>query len=204
MDAKRFDAFSRFLVAPRSRRVVSAALLGGLCSAGSAISRGKKKRKGKKCRRCTWCEKCVKGKCKAKPDGTPCPEGRICQGGTCLCPPGTANRQNGPTATCCPNGEACLPESICGACPVTGYREQGETLFCGLVPHSPCICVTSVEGVTVCSNQNGLCLDCTSDAQCTTALGVPAVCVEATGNECSDVGGCVALGETLCLHASCD
>ncbi len=202
MGASRFDQAARFLSHPRSRRASLAMLLGGLFAVGEIAGLAKKGKSRKKCRKCKSCEKCIKGKCKAKPDNTPCPEDRICQGGKCLCPSGTANCQNGPTATCCPNGQACLPDSICGACPVTGYCDSDSVVFCGFVPGSPCICVTSVDDATVCSNQNGLCLACTSDAQCTTALGVPAVCVTATGNRCASVG-CPAQEETVCLQASC-
>ena len=126
-----------------------------------------------------------------------CPRG-TCSAGQCVCPAG----QFGCAATlCCPNGQACPGGQTCGACPAN------SPALCSGVAHSPCGissegdgcgCVKSVQGAVACSAAYGGCVACTTDAQCTTALGEPGICV--------DVAGCPACPETsgrACIVATC-
>jgi hypothetical protein len=95
MDADRFDEIAKALGLSAARRGMVAGLLGGgVASLLANLEAGarrrtrrndglsaEKKRK-KKCKKCGACQKCKKGKCKPKPNGTPC-SGGSCQSGAC-------------------------------------------------------------------------------------------------------------------------
>lgn len=95
MDANRFDAMLRDLANQGSRRVivrlVASVALGGALGAGT-IERALTKKKNKNKRSCPICRQREKGKCRPRPEGTPCTRDprfqseRICRGGRCLCP----------------------------------------------------------------------------------------------------------------------
>lgn len=211
MNTSDLPCLLRSLAATPSRRGVARALTGfalaGLLSPllgftnVNARNRKKKRKNKKKCKNCDFCQTCKQGKCKPKPEGASCPGDRTCQGGQCLCPSGMSYCQNGPRPTCCPTGEACLSGSICGECPVTDFCDLSTYVGCGGVPGSQCICVTSIEGLTVCSNQKGICMECATDEECSAALNRPAVCVPVVGDDCNDT--CVAQFGVICLQATC-
>src|SRR5262245_42445334 len=82
MDGSRFDAFSRLLAEPGSRRrAFGAAFAGGLGLTLLSVGQGAVAKKKKPC---PPCKKRKKGKCKGLlPDGSVC-AGGTCQGGSCL------------------------------------------------------------------------------------------------------------------------
>jgi hypothetical protein len=102
---------------------------------------------------------CVGGKCThpAKPNGTPCGQGRVCLDGICKCPSGTERCGNACVATCGPD-EARNPTNC--TCCVTHRKPCREP-----DPHESCC-----SGF--CSVDDGWCVSqrdggpCDFDAQC--------------------------------------
>ncbi|MFM9108232.1 MAG: hypothetical protein ACKOWF_16205, partial [Chloroflexota bacterium] len=92
MDNDRFDALTRMLGRPGSRRSLAAAFgagaLGGVGLADEAYAK-----KCQKSKDCGSCKKCKNGKCKKKKDGSNC-SGGTCEGGRCTsaCVPDCAGR----------------------------------------------------------------------------------------------------------------
>lgn len=204
MDANQFDALARSLDLLAPRRVVLGLLGGGmsalLTQAGAEdvdAKKNGKKRKKKKCKGAT--RKCGK---KCIPAGNCCNAAECgsiytCEAGACVCPdpndiPCSAN-------TCCDpaQNEVCafFAETCEAGCPETDFCTDDEFFICS----NDCVCVTSVEDVTSCTE--GLipeCIECTSDAQCTTAFGEPAVCIS-NGEFCDFCPGLTA----FCVTNSC-
>jgi hypothetical protein len=150
VDADQFDDLLRMFTASPSRRGV-ALVVTGLLLAGplaslsklSVVQAKKRKKKKKKCKRCGPCQRCKKGKCKPKPEGDDCGEGKVCLANnscaspctdhpdcpdTCVCggPGGIENRvcidpcepECCATPVCtsiadCPSGQACV-QTTCG------------------------------------------------------------------------------------------
>ena len=122
-----------------------------------------------------------------------------CEEGVCLCPD--------PSEVPCSANECCDPDTqVCEVTPDTSACQSGDcpagTDFCSdetfyLCGGPLCGCTTSLEGQTVCTDLAGVCVDCATDAECTTALGQDAVCIP-IGEFCTcDTGettACVAVG----------
>jgi hypothetical protein len=125
MDPKRFDALTRFLVAPATRRRAVAAASGGLAALlGHAVERvtnrteAKRKKKKNKCK--SLLDQCAFRCCEAQT--RECCKGTTweCCGGTLCCPRGTCVRPAGGAPFCCSQeqrcGRFCCPqESTCCA-----------------------------------------------------------------------------------------
>jgi len=81
-----FDRFVHLISDACSRRsFLGLAVASGFVAAGWEPAKGRKK----SCRniRCTECAPCHRGKCRPKPDGTPCSYmNGTCQGGSCQPP----------------------------------------------------------------------------------------------------------------------
>jgi hypothetical protein len=213
MESERFDQLTRRINGLASRRAALAAL-GAL---GAGVARGESiaashadKKKPKQCSKtqpCPACQTCSKKhhKCKPAKNGTACAQSGTCQSGACVCPTGTYDC---PSAdTCCANGTTCTGAATCGVCPAGDVC--GGATVCGQWGPDPtqdvCACITSVQNTTVCASNFGDCFACTTDAECTTHLGVPAVCVDLSncpgacdGNGQPDTNG------RLCSVAACE
>jgi hypothetical protein len=168
MDSKHFDQLARVfgIGAPSTRRAALGILAALGLGSSLADDADAKRRKKKKCKNCGPCRKCKRGKCKPKPDGTACgacatclagqcvagcPDGQICQGNTCECPPGQKPCQGG-----------CIADSqCCGGCPqnqvcCTNLGECKDTRndadFCGQCANGQCpggaICANGECGLT--------------------------------------------------------
>ena len=193
MDADRFDALARGIARAASRRTLlrtAALALAAPLARPAEDAAAKRQCSFSRCggrRRCCSGLTCCGGDCvdltwnqfHCGACGTACDlAGETCRDGACSC--------LGPSCgdACCGADEACLDPgaSACGECPAGGTLEDGAA--CGLNPefYDPaCTCVTSVDGVTVCTSGWGVCVDCESDRECTLALGAQAVCVPAAG-----------------------
>lgn len=202
MDEVRFDRLARMVGSRASRRAALVVLAGaGLGSAlgiaGMGDAEAAKCSKKKPCE--GVCVRCKQGKCKKAKAGATCAaSGGACAGTDCVCP---TNAWLCPSAaTCCPNSQMCDGVN-CGSCPNLSNLCQGLP-FCGQYGPDPtqdvCGCVTSVDGGRTCSNLYGKCMDCTTDADCTTALGTKGVCLDLTG--------CPACAEssTFCAYTTCE
>lgn len=221
MDDDRFDHIAKTLAGSASRRVAlrvlggtalgavltwlgveqaSAACLapGATCRTSGACCSGRcKKRKGHRRGKCTTCGTGKKfcpavPACQACCANTDCPGSETCQSGTCrVCPAGTFLCATG---VCCPNGQACVSGACAATCPANPNSCGNPATRCGETSAgNPCGCVTAKDGTTTCSSFYGECFSCTTNAQCTTQLGVPAVCV--TCSNCPE--------STLCIFAGC-
>jgi hypothetical protein len=139
------------------------------------------------------------GECIPETDCCPaCSGGAICDGGVCVCGPENPTCGEG----CCDAGadEVCRvspSNEVCegGGCPPSNFCVDEDYFRCG---PGGCSCITSVEDANACSDvANVDCTDCTSDQQCTTALGQDALCIPA-GPFCTSCSGntnfCVATG----------
>ena len=188
MDAKNFDAFTRFVTERPSRRGVLHALAGGGVAAMvgrrlgltdiDAKNKGGKKRKKKKTKSppsATCTPKCGRKQCGDDGCGGSCGNcaaGQHCTSGTCCTPEPPAVTCAGrcgtvtsvktcrqPVACTCPSGQECLGNGSCAT-------------VCGpgavLCPASSCgNCAVSVEGANHCYTWN-YCEGeaCTSTAEC--------------------------------------
>jgi hypothetical protein len=139
------------------------------------------------------------GECIPEDDCCPaCSDGAICDGGVCVC----AGESFSCGASECCEGEVCAinfdpPSEICegGGCPSSNYCVDEDFFRCG---PGDCACITSVEDENACTDLDNVdCTDCTSDQQCTTALGQDALCIP-NGEFCTQCSGntnfCVATG----------
>ena len=123
MDADRFDSFTRALSLSTVRRGIVAGLLsGGLTPLLAELEGGARRRdarserrhhevaaekRKKKCKKCGPCRRCKKGKCKPKPNGTPC-AGGSCQKGKCK----QGDEAPSCTAGVCPLPPGCTQQAI--------------------------------------------------------------------------------------------
>ena len=207
MDDVRFDRIARLVGSRASRRAAVVALAGAGLGGALGVS-GPEEAAAKRCRnsrQCGLCGKCKNGKCKKRGDGSLCADnGGACEGKDCvcpndawLCPPATA---------CCDTGQACFVDVFgsagCGACPDAVDLCNDDIPQCGQFDPGPfevCGCVTSGGGATICSSGFYQCMDCTTDQECTDALGVPGVCISVP-IECSDC----ETGSTICMTATCE
>jgi hypothetical protein len=212
MESDRFDHLTRRLGAPTTRRttlgLLAALGLGGVARDAAARSNKKKPKECSKSRPCPDCQKCSKKhhKCKPVKNGTACTAGGTCQSGACVCPTGMYACAS--TGTCCANGTACTGAATCGACPAGDVC--ATPVLCGQWGPDPtqdlCACLTSVQNTTVCASSFGECFACTTDAECTTALGGPAVCVDLSNcaGTCDGSGGQPDTNGRLCSVATCE
>lgn len=199
--------------------------LGGLLTRlGVDHTEAKKRKKKKKCkgkkRKCG--KKCIpKSKCCKDSncgDGLQCCNGACiedslccadndcfsiytCEGGFCTCIDDPSDVPCNDVECCDPATEVCTvteTTSFCqaGGCPAgADVCNDGTIFFCG--GPGACVCTTSVEERTVCTDFAGVCTTCTTDAQCADVLDQDAVCIVIDG-ECTCDGGettaCVAVG----------
>ena len=181
MDADGFDALARSLTATGSRRRALAVLSGVF---GLALGTPSPEAAAAK-KTCPPCKKRNKqGKCKKKPNGTPCADGS-CQRGSCVaaaarpCVPesagttcagrcGTWSNTCGKAVKCpqCPDGQICLTNGSC-ALPCTGM---------GSCPAACLGCPTTflnTEGQTHCVGSSSGTFSCTSMQTCTKTSQCP-------------------------------
>jgi hypothetical protein len=157
MDAARFDALARSLTDRRSRRTAFGLTLGGVVVALTSSDLSAKKYKKKCKKKCGPCRKCKHGKCKPKPNGTPC--GASTHGGaTIRCCNGAC-----PDPGCVPSGEtgdSCAIDADCAA--IDCCAQQGTTCE----PDSICFCFFAEAGEP-----------CGSDLDCSIAAGSSTACI---------------------------
>jgi hypothetical protein len=129
MDGKHFDSLTRSLSGFRTRRGAFSAFLGGTLgllghSGGAAKKKGKggKGKKKKKAPALPPATPCIPncaskvcgddgcgGRC-----GVECTEGKTCQGGACICPPGrSVCPTTGFCSECCTNSDCCNSQNPC-------------------------------------------------------------------------------------------
>ena len=178
MDADRFDALLRALIAGSSRRGVLAGLTSALLAASPrafgdehAIAkrnhRRKRKKRNKKKNKSSsppvTCTPSCAGKLCGDDGcggtcGIACGGGKSCLGGSCLCPSGQEDCQGTciPDAACCTSAD-CDPGEICvqrqcvigqGTCPLGANACGGAGLGCDGNP--ACVCFQSTAGETRC------------------------------------------------------
>jgi hypothetical protein len=195
----------------------------GLGILGSAdLAAAKKRRKKKtKCKGCTPCQTCQKGKCRSKPDETPCSSG-ACQGGACrvLCPADQCDASCActPPAICDPPGQPCCdpegtPCTVAAGCcsgtcdsligggtcaPCRGRTCSADTPCCGGYD-----CITGS-----CDGCRDRAVSCTTSTQCCFSDCVSGACLSAAGGRCSRDADCRAcyLGHNCtnaCVNGSC-
>jgi hypothetical protein len=141
MDASRFKTISRLLIGTASRRSLLGFALGGLTERMGLVAAESKTSKQAREKPCGPCKRRQNGKCKPKPNGTPCGNGGNCRGGKCQeppdpgcvetcegccshgrCYPGTQVERcgsGGITCARCPSGEICTVDRLC-ALPTCG------------------------------------------------------------------------------------
>ncbi len=179
MDESRFDALTRILTEPRSRRH-GLGVLGvlGITSAWRAGPAAAKKRK----KLCPPCKKRQKGKCKANlPDGETC-TGGTCQGGQCVaaCVPTCGSKTCG-TDGCSSTCGTCTGQFVqcCNGSCVNLATDANNCGVCGRVcPTGQCL--------------HGVCL-ATSVNQCPSECGIIGPYINGTptveGTACVDPSG---------------
>jgi len=150
-------------------------------------------------------EFCSEGQCKECDDENPCPDGRVCVGGECVCPPGLVENDRGECVPClpettpncyictpdgivpkeCPDGQVCNPNTgDCVDC--IGSGDCGENEKC---EGGDCVCEEGYRRDPV----TGECIplpDCDEDADCPPCF----VCNEfgdCVPKECPDGQVCV-------------
>jgi hypothetical protein len=170
MDADRFDALSRALIAAGSRRgALAAALSGGLALLGLAHPDDAAAAKSGKCKpKCGECEKCDKGKCERKNGKKKCKQGKCkarAAGTPCTAFAGGQ----------CQNG-SCFPVSTCPAT-ITSLCTPGTECASG----SDCFCARSAEGNVLCLQNEVL---GPTPPPCRTSADCP------RGEACVDFGEC--------------
>jgi hypothetical protein len=183
MDAIRFDRLTRAvsinLLAPR--RAALSALGGGLVALltrfGIDDVEAKKKKKKKTC---APCRKKKKGKCKGKkPDGTPCGNGKVCQGGACVCPAGCCTNAD------CGDDQTCV-DGTC-ICPAGTVRCDANCF-----PGTECCSDIDCDGDLECTGGFCLCpggaITCGADECCNPAADE--VCAISNRDETCQGGGC--------------
>lgn len=189
MDGRRFDRWTRSLIAIGTRRSVTRTLLAGtlgvlLLHVGRNQADAKCVALGKKCdKKNTKKDRCCEGRCKGKKCrcrrgreacGTRCcAQGEICAGGLCV-PPGQDNVPPGQGD--CPDGaDTCNGLAVC---------------------NGNCNCVQRFGGGTRCvGGISGFCGACLSDGDCAD-LGPGAVCMVSHEPGCTQcnpgLGRCAA------------
>jgi hypothetical protein len=165
MDARRFDQIARTFSTASSRRGVLARLTYGLAVAlpfarlhhAEAKKRPTKKRRKKGARRCI--PDCAGKVCGddgcGGACGVPCPDTRVCQGGTCVCAPGR-EECGGECPLQCGAGRARNPFT-CSCC-----KTHGTT--CAGMPDSGSCCSDNCPGTSCVSLPGGAA--CEFGAQC--------------------------------------
>jgi hypothetical protein len=178
MDADRFDALTRALDSGSRRRmlgVLGGVALGAIAPLRDQLNGAAKKRKKKK-KKCG--KKCIpKSNCCTSAE---CGPGGTCEGGACTCagvPPVACDDNDCDCGQVCRVDDAGSEPSVCqgGGCPETDFCSDPFIYFCG----AGCACATSIDDATICADLFNVaeCLQCESDAECTTALGTPAACI---------------------------
>jgi hypothetical protein len=124
-----------------------------------------------------------------------------CEGGFCTCIDDPNDVPCNDVECCDPATEVCAVTGTTGSCQAGGCPAGADVcndetfFFCG--GPGNCVCTTSVEDEPVCTDFAGVCIDCTTDAECTTELGQDAVCIDLGANCTCDTGettACVAVG----------
>ena len=169
MDDRRFDNLARTLAGGASRRRVVAAALGGAAAAllgRRDVGAGRPRPAGATCIRAS---QCATGICDPRARRCLCPAGLTNCGGDCV-------DVQTDLANCGACDVACFPGLVCpaGACVACTdpFVCDGTGGICG----TDCICVSSVSGSQVCSDDFFCGDECTTNEECATALGAGAVC----------------------------
>jgi len=177
MDGSHFDALTKELSAPGSRRRA----LGGLfAGALGLLSIQTDEGAAKKTKPCPPCKKRKQGKCKKnRPDGAACPGGE-CRGGNCIAtasPPGA-----------CPAGRVSC-DGQCRLTPGGACNSHAECCsnYCYTRGAYPGECYPSCLGKT-----------CTQDADCCVNVG----CIAATCGGCARTEGFCQNGK-VCCYSEC-
>lgn len=196
MHGNSFDRLARAASSRAHRRAalgaVAASGLGGLFGM-AAIDEAAAKCSQKK--PCGLCRRCKKKKCKRQPDDAACGTGGVCQSGACVCPD---QRQPCAEGLCCAMGQACFGGE-CEACGASGIDPCSPPV-CGRAGNdAPCFCTVSVEVTPACVQFDlNDCRACTTNADCTTYLGTPAVCVDLSEHSCANAF-CQETGHRFCM-----
>jgi hypothetical protein len=179
MDARRFDALTRLLGAPRTRRSLGAlvAML-GLGSLAAEESRAKKKDKIKK--NAFGCVN-VKGNCRGK-------DNKCCSG---ICKGKKPKKDEKDKSKCKAHDQStCQPGQTIGDC--GGIAVECVTSF-GFLGQ----CVTTTGNAGYCF-LDGDCFPCKKDSDCIPFCGDQAACIACPGGECAAAGGTACVGPGFC------
>jgi hypothetical protein len=209
MEDADFDTLTRWVTRRASRRTaLGAAVIGALSTVFSAPDSD-----AKKCKQpCGPCKKCntKKGKCKPKPDGTTCGEGKACLKGACTCM--STHFKCG--TKCCLDGATCLP--VFGSTICFGTKQPGEACD----PNKPGQCASgrcgcSFSGQIQCYCREAECrvqpqkcaslVDCCSgDCQpAADACGGGTRCCGGLNNSCQDDCECCGFPDEVCRQGRC-
>ena len=172
METKRFDALTRSLTGPGSRRVALRLLSAPIIASGVALLRirlAEATHTPGACRhngvRCTTGSECCSGRCKRKRGTTK----KFC-------------RQAPDQGICT------IEDNICGT----------RTTACDAAGTAACACFVTTRGQSFCGDLNaGTCVNCTSDADCVNRSGGQAGdrCIAANPPAC-----CPDVSERMCVH----
>jgi hypothetical protein len=206
MDDRRFDDLARGVGCMSRRRWMLRLLAAGLFGALPALRRLEGAaaacvRLGRRCeRRQDRCCGGAKGRRRCR-----CRRGQRACNGRCIaataCCPGLERSCDGgciPVGSCCGNAECnggVCAGGVCQRAPFQGICTAemdictlGPTFNCGTAP-GLCSCVVRPNGLSFCAQNSAGCFDCTSDAECESALSAPgAVCVRGGTCGCSPSG----------------
>jgi hypothetical protein len=218
MDPTRFDTLSRTLGRLRSRRGLGRVVGGSALAAALGLLGAADPAAAGCAKKCGPCKRCKHGKCKPKPNDTPCKSDGRCLKGRCnplpTCTPArqgceTANPGaccsgvcgGGQSPTCVPGeaGDMCLANSDCISEQCIGYRCQGEV-----------DCATKQNGTLCETNRachDGACVACWTEANdgCgvvrsgTVIITRPAICFGDQCHLCTSDLWC----EDRCLDSAC-
>jgi hypothetical protein len=204
MDPTRFDTWTRRLVATNTRRAVIRLLAGAVLAASAGV--GLDLPAAARCRRktCAPCGRCKNGRCKSRPNDTPCGDdgtGR-CRGGVCR-----------PRPTCTGAGSACNTPA-CEQCCSGRCASPGANACLASIAGSPCLtdgdCLSGVCSGYICVGPFGHPGDsCADSFECVYACGPEEACLAAPVNQACQIdrdcrsGRCAVAPSTACLGRQC-
>jgi hypothetical protein len=200
MDANRFDAIAKAIVAESSRRRTLAGLLGGaLAALGLAAPESADAARTGNCKpECGECQVCKKGKCRRTKSGRKrCKKGRcepvenetqciapingFCIDGACVCPENLEECNGLCLPICAPNVQARNPNT-CVCCFVNNLPCVNDSPEGGRVPQVNANCCSNVCLPLGSTGTQGLCAPggagapCNVDANCTSGDCDDGVC----------------------------